>query len=85
MNHGQSRTNPEANLSKEDQYPNFFRDLVKIMVIPNLINKPLLLYFGSKYSEFPGEGWGYGVAGCITYFLVTVAIFLWRYRGVEDP
>lgn len=55
------------------------------MVIPNLINKPLLLYFGSKYSEFPGEGWGYGVAGCITYFLVTVAIFLWRYRGVEDP
>lgn len=36
-------------------------DFIKVLIIPMLINKMFMLYFGLNYSEFPGEGYGYGL------------------------
>jgi hypothetical protein len=62
-----------------------FKDFLKIFIIPVLINKAFMLYFGLNYSEYPGEGYGYGLAASILFFLLTCARFIWKYRNIEDP
>lgn len=63
----------------------FLKDVIKIFVIPNVFNKPIMLYFGVKYAKYPGEGYGYGLAATILVFLTSIAIFLYKYRNIEDP
>ncbi len=63
--------------------PGFLKDLIKLVIIPNLINKPLMMYFGANYSSDPGEGYGYGLAATIVFFLGSVAYFLWTHRNYE--
>ena len=60
-------------------------DFLKTFLVPTIINKTLMLYFGLNYSEYPGEGYGYGLAASILFFLVSVGFFLWKYKDVEDP
>lgn len=61
------------------------KDFLKIFLVPLLINKCFMLYFGLKYSEFPDEGYGYGLAATIAFFLFTIGRFLWKYKDIEDP
>ena len=61
------------------------RDFIKVFLVPTLINKAVLLYFGLQYAEYPGQGYGYGVIASILFLLFTCARFIWRYRNVEDP
>jgi hypothetical protein len=60
-------------------------DFIKVLLVPLLINKAFMLYFGLQYAEHPGEGYGYGVVVTVLFLLFTVGRFVWRYRGVEDP
>jgi|GEM_PF-1250513 len=65
--------------------PQVLKDFIKIFIIPVLLNKVFMLYFGLNYAEYPGEGYGYGLIASILFFVFSVASFLWKYRGVEDP
>lgn len=60
-------------------------DFIKVLVLPLLINKGFMLYFGLNYSNNPGEGYGYGLIATILFLFFTIGRFLWKYRNVEDP
>ncbi len=61
------------------------KDFLKTFLGPTLINKAFMLYFGLKYADNPGEGYGYGLCASIIFFIFTVGRFLWKYRHTEDP
>lgn len=62
-----------------------FKDFLKVLLIPVLINKMFMLYFGINYSNYPGEGYGYGLVATIFFLLYTCGNFIWKYRNIEDP
>lgn len=60
------------------------KDFIFPFLVPTLIGKSLVLYFGLNYSEYPGEGYGYGLIITIAFTLTMMARFLWRFRDTED-
>ena len=60
-------------------------DFMKVLFIPMVINKMLMLYFGINYSAYPDEGYGYGLAATVFFLFFTMGRFLYKYRNVEDP
>jgi hypothetical protein len=66
----------------DDQTPKriLTRDLMSTFLFPFILGKMSLVYFGLMYTAYPGEGYGYGLAGTIVFSLSMVVRFLWRYR-----
>ncbi len=65
-----------------EQEPEFdLKDFLKIFLVPLLINKGLILFFGLNYSQYPGEGYGWGLTASILWFLTSCGRFLWKYRN----
>lgn len=64
---------------------NVLADFLKVFLIPMLINKIFMMYFGLNYSSYPGEGYGYGLVATIIFLFFTVGRFLWKYKDIEDP
>lgn len=60
-------------------------DFLKAFLVPTLVNKMFMLYFGLHYSDYPGEGYGYGLAATIAFLFFTISRFIWKYRDIEDP
>lgn len=60
-------------------------DFLRVFIVPVLINKGVMLYFGLEFANHPGEGYGYGLLATILFLLFTVSRFLWKYRKVQDP
>jgi len=50
---------------------------LKIFLVPTLITKSCIFYFGLQYSMYPGEGYGYGLIAAITFTLSSFAYFIW--------
>ncbi len=71
--------------SQKDLGQSFLKDLLRVMLVPTLVNKAFMVYFGLQYSKYPGEGYGYGLLFTIFFLLFTVGTFLWKYRHVDDP
>jgi hypothetical protein len=63
----------------------FLKDLLRVFLVPTLINKVFMLYFGLNYTDHPGEGYGYGLVATIIFLILTMGTFLWKYRNEEDP
>jgi hypothetical protein len=61
------------------------KDFIKVLIVPLLINKAFMLYFGLNYSSHPDEGYGYGLIATILFLFFTVGRFIWKYRNIEDP
>lgn len=61
------------------------KDFIKVLLMPLLVNKVFMMYFGLHYSNFPGEGYGYGLVATLIIMFVTIGRFIWKYRDVEDP
>lgn len=70
---------------KKQNTPNALRDFLKALLVPLLINKAFMMYFGLKYSEHPGEGYGYGLVATIFVLVAGLARLIWKYKDVEDP
>lgn len=51
---------------------------------PTVITKIFILYFGLNYSSYPGEGYGYGLAATITFTILMLGRFVYRYWGQEE-
>lgn len=62
-----------------------FVDFMKTLLIPLLINKAFMLYFGINYSSNPGQGYGYGLIATVVILVGGLVLFFWKYRNVEDP
>ncbi|MCX7978744.1 MAG: hypothetical protein N2578_07040 [Bdellovibrionaceae bacterium] len=69
----------------EGDRKNVLADFIRVLIVPTIINKMFMLYFGLNYSKYPGEGYGYGLAATILFLIFTVGRFLWKYRHIEDP
>jgi hypothetical protein len=50
----------------------------KAFIVPTLVLKAGILYFGLNYSSFPGEGYGWGLLISIVLSLVNFGIFIWK-------
>lgn len=50
---------------------------LKIFLVPTLITKSCIFYFGLQYSMYPGEGYGYGLIASIAFTLSSFAYFIW--------
>ena len=61
------------------------KDFIKALLLPLLINKAFMMYFGLKYSENPGEGYGYGLIATIVVLVAGLARLIWKYKDIEDP
>ncbi len=60
------------------------RDIVLTFVLPTVLGKSMIVFFGSNYSSHPGEGYGYGLVFAIAMTLTTISRFVWKYRNYED-
>ncbi len=61
------------------------KDFLKAFLIPVLINKMFMYYFGVNYSNYPGQGYGYGLIATILFLLFTCGRLIWKYWDIEDP
>lgn len=74
----EARIQPQAD-------PAVLWDFLKVFLLPVVINKILMLYFGLKFTEYPGEGYGYGLIATVFILIFTMSRFLWKYRNIQDP
>lgn len=51
---------------------------LRIFLLPTLVLKAAILYFGLNYSSYPGEGYGTGLAISIGLAAVNFGVFLWK-------
>ncbi len=53
-------------------------------LMPTLLGKCAILYFGLNYSDNPGEGYGVGLAIAIVWTLASLGLFVWKYWDYEE-
>lgn len=51
---------------------------------PMLIAKSLILFFGINYSQYPGEGYGWGLVVTISSSLAMLGWFVWSQSGKPE-
>jgi hypothetical protein len=57
---------------------------IRIFLVPTLVIKSGIMFFGLNYSMYPGEGYGYGLAICLALTIINFGIFLWTFRNYSD-
>jgi Mg2+ and Co2+ transporter CorA len=65
-------------MSTQDPDTKEFVAFLRIALVPMLITKAFILYFGINYSLYPGEGYGYGLAFFCAFTVISALIFIWR-------
>jgi hypothetical protein len=60
------------------------KDFIRSFLMPTLVGKTLVLYFGINYSMSPDEGYGYGLAASIAFTVVGLLALIWKYRDQEE-
>ncbi len=56
---------------------------LKIFLVPTLLTKIGILYFGIQYSNHPDEGYGWGLLFVVALTLMNFAVFL--YKNWHEP
>ena len=49
-----------------------------------LVGKTGVMFFGLNYSQYPGEGYGYGLAASIFLTVFSLLRLIYKYRHSED-
>lgn len=78
-------TTDRSQIAEAKVKPNVLADFLKTFLVPTLVNKFFMIYFGLNYSNSPGEGYGYGLVATIAFLFFTMGRFIWKYQGIEDP
>ena len=47
------------------------------LLIPIIVTKSFIMYFGLNYSMYPGEGYGWGLAAAIIGGVCSFSYFIW--------
>lgn len=59
-------------------------NFVAAFVVPTILGKVLILYFGLNYAQHPGEGYGYGLAASVLFTVFMLSRFVYKYWGYEE-
>ncbi len=57
---------------------------IRTFLVPTLVGKALVIFFGLNYSSYPGEGYGYGLVASLAFTFISLAAFAWKYRNQEE-
>lgn len=57
--------------------------MTRTLIVSMLILKTSVLYFGLKYSEYPGEGYGYGLAASVCLTVFNISYFLYKMKDID--
>jgi hypothetical protein len=60
------------------------KDFIKSFLMPTLVGKTLVLYFGINYSMYPDEGYGYGLVFSIVLTVYGLIRLAWKYKDQEE-
>lgn len=60
------------------------KHLLVPFVVPLVIGKTLILYFGIRYADFKDEGYGVGLACSLAFTAFILIHFMWKYRHHGD-
>lgn len=74
---------PDLPERKEARSPKL-EGYLRTFLVPTLLNKAFIMYFGLQYSMYPGEGYGYGLAITVSLTLVSFAYFIWLNWEASD-
>ncbi len=70
--------------SIDTQAKKTLKDFIKSFLMPTIVGKTLVLYFGINYSMYPDEGYGYGLAASIAFTAFGLLMLVWKYRNHEE-
>ena len=59
-------------------------ELIVAFLLPTLFGKSLILYFALNYSNYPEEGYGYGLAASIAFTLAMAGRFILKYKNYQN-
>jgi hypothetical protein len=68
----------------DNQAKKTLKDFIKSFLMPTIVGKTLVLYFGINYSIYPDEGYGYGLAASIAFTALGLLMLVWKYRNHEE-
>ena len=71
-------------MSDPKQNRKILTDFLRSFLMPTLIGKSFVLYFGIMLADNPDEGYGYGLAAAMAFTVVTLCLFIWRHRNYVD-
>ncbi|MBC7755001.1 MAG: hypothetical protein H7Z71_12235 [Moraxellaceae bacterium] len=77
MLHNKTMTDPKESRK-------LLTDFLRSFLIPTLIGKSFVLYFGINLADHPDEGYGYGLAAAMAFTVFTLCLFIWRHRNYQD-
>lgn len=55
-----------------------------MFIVPMVFNKGLFVMFAMRYTKEPGRGYGYAAFAFFMLFVVTMIVFLWKFRNYDD-
>lgn len=61
-----------------------FLSYLRMFLLPTLFLKMGLLYFGLNYTEYPGEGYGWGLVITLILSVLNLGLFLWKNWQAEE-
>lgn len=82
--HMSHNPNPIKSKPKKLEPKAILKDFLRSFLVPTLVGKAFVLYFGIRQAEYPGEGYGYGLAAAICFTVGSLSLFIWKYRNYED-
>ncbi len=61
-----------------------FFDFLWVFLVPMVFNKFFFVYFAMAYSKNPGRGYGYTTLVFLTFLIINMGLFLWKYSDYND-
>ena len=78
-----SSTQSDARTKSDAEDREFFA-YMKVFLVPTLVLKMGILYFGIHYSSNPDVGYGWGLVICIVLSLFNFGIFIYKNWSAVD-
>ena len=57
---------------------------LRTALVPTLVTKSFILFFGIMYSLYPGDGYGWGLLVSCVVTVFTFSYFIWSQSGKEE-
>jgi len=70
-------------MSKQDPNSKEMAAFLRTALMPMILTKALILFFGIQYSAYPGEGYGWGLVITVSVMLISFAIFIYKNRASD--
>lgn len=71
-------------LTPEQERARKLKSYIRIFLLPTLITKAMILFFGQNYAMYPGRGYGYGLVACMAFTVCSLTYFAWSQSGDDS-